>query len=119
MGSPRPTRPNSARTARTYPVGPAELARAVEDAVRGMERWTLARSSPDEIRAVRRTRLGFGDDVVVRLVPPGSGARTNTHAGFESASRVGGWDLGQNRRNLRELLAATDAKLAGRGPSAP
>ncbi len=119
MGFLSPNGLNSARTARTYPVGSAELARAVEGAVRGLERWELGRASEGEIRAVRRTRLGFRDEVVVRLAPLTSGARTNTHARFESASRVGGWDLGQNRRNLYELLAAIDGVLASRGPAAP
>ncbi len=35
----------------------------------------------------------------------------NTRAGLRSASRVGLWDLGQNVRNLRELVSAIDQKL--------
>lgn len=101
----------SAGTARTYPVEAATLARAVEEAVRNLERWEPSRASEGEVRAVHRTRLGFEEDVTVRLTPVESGARTNTHARFESASRAGLWDLGQNRRNLNELLRAIDRNL--------
>lgn len=103
--------PNSARTARTYPVGAAELARTVEEAVKRLGRWEPVRSSEGEVRAVRRTRLGFEDEITVRLTRLESGAHTNTHARFESTSRLGLWDLGQNRRNLRELLEAIDREL--------
>ncbi len=64
-----------------------------------------------ELRAVRRARLGSGEDIVVRLAPLGGGAHTNAHATFESASRAGPWDLGRNQRNLAELLRAIDENL--------
>ncbi len=99
------------RAARTYPVGAEALARAIEAAIRDLPRWELARSSEEEIRAVRRTRLGFGDDVTVRLVPLESGDHTNTHAKIESRSHVSLWDLGQNKRNLKELLGAVNENL--------
>jgi hypothetical protein len=60
------------------------------------------------LRAVRRPRLGSGEAIVVRLAPQESGAHTNTHATFESASRAGPWNLGRNKRNLAELLRAID-----------
>lgn len=106
----------SARASRTYPVGREALARAVEAGVRSLPRWTLARASEWEIQAVRRTRLGFRDDVTVRLVPLESGDHTNTHAKFESASRVGHWDFGQNKRNLNELLRAIDENVTSETP---
>ena len=37
-----------------------------------------------------------------------------TQAVFVSESRVGVWDLGQNGRNLKELLAAIDDELIAR-----
>jgi uncharacterized protein (DUF1499 family) len=40
-----------------------------------------------------------------------SGISRNARADFRSASRVGLWDLGQNGRNLRELVSAIDRKL--------
>ena len=113
MELPKPKNPSSARTARTYPVTAKDLAHAVEEAVRGLPGWTVTRATEDEVRATRETRfLSFTDDITVRLTQSRSGANTNTRAEFTSASRTGAWDLGQNRRNLGELLAAIDRKLA-------
>ena len=107
-----PVKLRSAGTARTYPTSAAELTRIIEEAVRNkLPGWKLESSSETEVRAVRRTRLGFVDDVVVRLSEKKTGDRTNTHARMESTSRVGIWDLGQNNRNLRDLLDAVDREL--------
>lgn len=105
---------NSAETSRTYPVGTDEVRRAFEDAVRRLTRLRAGDAPAGEAAAVRRTRLGFEDDISVRLDEKQTGAHTNTHAAFRSASRRGQWDLGQNRRNLRELLDAMDEELRGR-----
>jgi uncharacterized protein (DUF1499 family) len=100
----RPT-PNSARAARTYPVDPVRLLSAVRRAVEGLPRWRLATSEGDEVRAVRKTRLfGFRDDVTARVYSDPDGARLE----LTSASRLGKGDLGQNPRNLEELLRAVD-----------
>jgi uncharacterized protein (DUF1499 family) len=102
----------SASTARTYPVGADELARAIESAMQGLPRWTVTHATQEEIGAVHRTRIfGFKDDVTVRLTPSPVGAHTNTQAEFRSASRMALWDLGKNSRSLRELLAAIDREL--------
>lgn len=99
---------NSASTACTYPVELQRLRAAVEEAVGRLPRWTLARSSGGGIEAVRRTRVfGFEDDVTVRFTEQRFGVR----AELESASRVGTWDLGQNGRNLREIIEAVDREL--------
>lgn len=112
MKLPDPKTLSSASTARTYPVEARELARAVEEAVRKLPGWSLGDSSETEVRASRKTRvLSLTDDVTVRLTPSPSGAHTNTQAEFRSASRLGLWDLGQNRRNLDELVAAIDQEL--------
>ena len=112
MELPDPKSLSSASTARTYPVGAERLARAVEEAVREMPGWVLTGSSETEVRASHKTRvLGLADDVTVRLTPSPAGAHTNTRAEFRSASRIGLWDLGQNRRNLDELLAGIYRKL--------
>lgn len=65
------------------------------------------------MRADRRTRLfGFEDDVSIRIWEmKDSGISRNARADFRSASRAGLWDLGQNGRNLRELVSAIDRKL--------
>ena len=113
MRLPDPRRACSASTIRTYPVGMEELVRVVEEVVQSLSRWTLTHAGESEVRAVRKTRVfGFENDVTVRLTPAGSsGANTNTWAELESAARVGRWDLGQNERNLKELLAAIERRL--------
>ncbi len=103
----------SFKTSRTYPVGADEVRRAVEAAVRELHRWKLGRSSEEEVTVVRDTRLGFRDDVSVRLTEKKTGAHTNTHAAFRSVSRQGVYDFGQNKRNLRELLDAMDRQMRG------
>ena len=102
----------TARTSRPYPVGTQELAGAIEHAVRTLPRWTLAHATEGEIRAVRKRRVFLRDDATVWLTPSPAGAHTNTRADFLSTSRfVLAWNLGQNTRNLKELLAAIDHKL--------
>lgn len=103
----RPT-PNSARARRAYSASPQELMAAVERAIEGLPRWSLLDSDDEKLSAVRRTRLfRFKDDVTVRVTTLGDGSE----AYIESASRVGKGDLGQNRRNLKELLEAVNLKL--------
>lgn len=113
MRLPDPSRSRFASTIRTYPVGMEELVRVVEEVVQGLPRWTLTHAGESEVRAVRKTRVfGFENDVTVRLTPAGSsGASTNTWAELESAARVGRGDLGQNERNLKELLAVIERRL--------
>lgn len=108
-----PVQNASYETSRTYPVGADEVRRALEAAVRGLPRWSLGPPSGEEVRAVRRTRTGFKDDVSVRLTERKTGAHTNTHVALKSVSRLGVYDFGQNRRNLKELLDAVDEGLRG------
>ena len=111
---PDPRRLNSASTARTYPVAAEKLARTIEEVVEELPGWTLAGSSETEVRTSRKTRiLGLTNDVTVRLIPSPAGAHTNTRAEFQSASRTGLPYLGQNRRNLDELIAGIYGKLTG------
>ncbi|CAN5626481.1 hypothetical protein BH24ACT22_BH24ACT22_05160 [soil metagenome] len=103
----RPTR-NSARARRAYSATPEELTSAVERAVENLPRWTLESSTDGELIATRKTGLlRFTDDVTIRILSRGS----TSEAHFESASRVGKGDLGQNPRNLEELLEAINRKL--------
>ena len=100
----RPTS-NSARATRTYPVAPGRLIPAVRRAVEELPRWSLEAVEDSEVRAVRKTRLfRFKDDVTARVHPDPDGARLQ----LKSASRLGRGDLGQNPRNLEELLRAID-----------
>jgi uncharacterized protein (DUF1499 family) len=62
------------------------------------------------MRAVRKTRLfRFADDVTAQVRPHPDGARLE----LTSASRLGRGDLGQNTRNLEELLRAVDRETGG------
>jgi|SRR3712207_43575 len=109
---PDPKRLNSASTARTYPVKPERLARTVEETVEELPGWTFTDSSEWEVRASRKSRLpGLTHEITVRLTPSPAGAHTNTQAEFRSASRVGLLELGQNKRNLDELIAGIYRKL--------
>lgn len=103
----RPT-PNSARAVRTYPVAPERLLAAFRRAVETLPRWNAEPSGEGEVRAVRATRLlRFRDDVEIRVYAEGAGAG----AELTSASRIGKGDLGQNPRNIKELLQAVEDNL--------
>lgn len=103
--------PNSARTTRTYPLTPANLLDIARRAVERLPRWSVSSRDANAIKAVRATRLiRFKDDVTVRVEPHAEGAG----AEFHSASRIGKGDLGQNPRNIRELLEAIDRELGPR-----
>ena len=76
------------------------VARQVIVAISGLPRWAVRGTGPRVIWATRTTRLlRFVDDVYVLLTPEGDSTRVEVR----SASRVGQGDLGQNRRNIREL----------------
>jgi uncharacterized protein (DUF1499 family) len=96
----------------THPdLHPLELALPVEEAVPAVEavaasmrRWCVVSSnrSAGTLHLTRRTRVfRFVDDVRLTFEPAAGGCRV--HA--DSRSRVGVGDLGQNRRNVRELFA--------------
>src|SRR5262249_39128250 len=85
---------------------PLPLAQAfvqVEDAIRQLPRWQVISTDAQTatIHATRATRLfRFVDDITIRLEPTADGTRIHPR----TQSRIGAADLGQNRRNLRELL---------------
>ena len=71
-----------------------------------------AESPAIALHLVRSTRLiGFRDDVWVLLEERPDAGGVRLHA--ESRSRVGKGDLGQNPRNLRELLGWVRQELGG------
>jgi uncharacterized protein (DUF1499 family) len=75
----------------------------VEETLRRLPRWQVQSvdAPTGTIHATRRTRVfRFVDDVTIRLEPTEGGTRIRAR----SQSRIGKGDLGQNRRNLVELL---------------
>lgn len=103
------TSPKSARTEVSYDVSDESLASAVEAAIHSLKRWEVESSSDGAVRAVRSTRLlKFKDDVNITISGSGEGS---SHATFESESRIGKSDLGQNPKNLEELLSAVEREL--------
>ena len=110
-GIERPT-PNSARAVRAYPVTPERLLAAARRAVEALPRWNVEASGEGEIRAIRATRLlRFRDDIKVRVYAEGTGAG----AEITSTSRTGKGDLGQNPRNIKELLQALAHEVGNPG----
>ena len=91
---------------------PAELAGRVEAAAATLKNWRRETRAEENggvvLHFVRTTPvLHFQDDIRVRIEPRGAGSRLSA----ESKSRIGKGDLGQNPRNLRELLTAVRAEL--------
>lgn len=102
------TSPNSARASRAYTTGPDELIKAIEAAIESLPRWTFESRDDAGLKAVRESKLfKFKDDVTVEVSVRDNGSE----AIFESASRVGKGDMGQNLRNLRDLTEAIDQRL--------
>jgi uncharacterized protein (DUF1499 family) len=99
---------------RIYSQSPAEVSRAVETALAALPGWSLRASGSGAaghaIQAEHRLLrfAPFAEDVTVTIRPTERGSRISAR----SRSRVGPWDLGQNARNLRELLAELDRRLA-------
>lgn len=89
-----------------------EAAAAVMQAVSRLPRWTGGETSRDEdavrLEFVRTTPLmRYKDDVTVLVESDGEGSVVSA----TSRSRVGRGDLGQNPRNLKELIRAVRQEL--------
>lgn len=102
-----PDRPNCvsslAREAR-HAVAPFQLKgdaadwRAIRDFIAEQPRLTVVTANEEYLKAECKSRLfGFVDDLELRLNP------TNGHIDIRSASRVGYFDLGVNRRRVETL----------------
>jgi uncharacterized protein (DUF1499 family) len=96
----------------TYSASPDRVGKAVRDAISGRPRWRVVGSGKGPggvaLSLVHETRVfRFKDDVEVKIRRKGG----KTVVSVRSQSRIGGWDFGQNARNIRELLAALDAEL--------
>jgi uncharacterized protein (DUF1499 family) len=85
---------------------PGEIAKLIEQWAEKHSRWSVESHAEIEggieIHLTRTTLvMRFIDDIHVRLAAAGDGTRVDA----ESQSRVGKGDLGQNPRNLRELVS--------------
>lgn len=92
--------------------GVAELAAVVVESAQALPKWSVASQEVDPatatIRLVRTTPLWrFRDDITVRITADAD----ESVIAAESRSRVGKGDLGQNPRNLRELLTEVRERL--------
>ncbi|QDU98674.1 DUF1499 domain-containing protein [Lignipirellula cremea] len=88
---------------------PAALAAMVRSAVDELPRWSLVEEdTTDQASRLHFTRttalFRFVDDIRVTITPTATGSQLTAR----SQSRVGKGDLGQNPRNLQELLTALD-----------
>jgi hypothetical protein len=109
------------------PVSPADVRAAVQQFAAQKSAWTVAMDDGHEklsdddraagridapIRLVRTSWLfGFADDVQVFLQP----TEVGTLVDVVSQSRVGNGDLGQNPRNIVELMQALQKRFAPPG----
>jgi uncharacterized protein (DUF1499 family) len=87
------------------PMPPPDAIRHIEQVVATIPLWRVESSSVTEgtLHLTRHTRLfRFVDDIRLRLEAVAGGTRLHGRG----QSRVGLSDLGQNRRNLRTLIAA-------------
>jgi hypothetical protein len=97
---------------RTYSATPARIGAAVRDALAGHTRWTLVGSGEGPagvvVSVVHETALlPLKEDVTVTARRSGG----RTVVSVRSQSRAGPWDLGQNARNIRQILQVLDGEL--------
>jgi uncharacterized protein (DUF1499 family) len=83
---------------------PAEAVDRLKTVVRGMERTSLVLESLDYLHVEFRTSLGFVDDVELYV----DDKQKVIH--LRSASRVGYWDLGVNRKRMESIRAEFERK---------
>lgn len=97
---------------KTYIAGADRVAKAAEEVISRLPRWTLVGSGKGpggrSIQAVHETRVfHFKDDVTIHVEREGD----RTRVSVRSRSRIGKWDFGQNARNIRELLRELDREV--------
>jgi uncharacterized protein (DUF1499 family) len=78
-------------------LSPDEAFECLKRIVKNEKRSTIITEEEDYVHAEFRTLLGFVDDVEFSL------DRGNRVVHMRSASRVGYWDLGVNRRRIEEI----------------
>lgn len=104
-----PDHPDTRMRCLVLPLEIGDAAELVRSRASGLSGWSIAsNSSPNHvIRLERTTRwLRFVDDITVTLTTVDGGTRVS----ISSRSRIGKGDLGQNPRNIRELLRAVQSE---------
>ncbi|WP_420464323.1 DUF1499 domain-containing protein [Candidatus Palauibacter sp.] len=89
------------------PGDPVVLFRRLREVVASMPRTHIVTATDDYLRAVCRTRLGFRDDLEFRWCPLEGVAHVT------SASRVGIFDFGVNRRRVERVRRGLEAINSG------
>lgn len=101
-----PDHPDASLRCVVLPLEIDATAELVQSRAKNLPGWSVANTSTNPanvIRLERTTRwLRFVDDITVELKTVDGGTRVSV----SSRSRVGKGDLGQNPRNIRELLKA-------------
>jgi uncharacterized protein (DUF1499 family) len=95
-----------------YMASEDKVAKGVKEAIARLPRWTLvgAGQGPGghSLQAVHETRLfHLKDDITIHVKREGG----RTRVSVRSRSQLGGWDFGQNARNIRELLSELDREV--------
>lgn len=94
-----------------FPVPVSKLRAAFKSIVLGSERTAIVAESSDGMHVVATTRLmRFKDDVRALFIPVGEQQST---IALYSASRVGSWDFGTNRRRVEGWITQTREALEG------
>jgi uncharacterized protein (DUF1499 family) len=87
-----------------FSTSPDEAFRCLEQIVRQIKRTTIVVTESGYIHAEFRTFLGFVDDVEFQV------DKENPTMLMRSASRVGYWDMGVNRRRLEAIRAEFESQ---------
>jgi uncharacterized protein (DUF1499 family) len=94
-----------------YAASPEKVAQAVKEVLGHLPRWTLVGVGQGpgghSIQAVHQTAFVLKEDITIQIRREGARTRVNVRSRSQDAP----WDLGQNARNIRELLAALDAQM--------
>src|SRR5260370_13927397 len=95
-----------------YAASPDKVAQATKEVLSRLPGWTLVGAGQGAaghaIQAVHETAFVLKEDISIQIRREGA----HTRVILRSRSQVGRWDLGQNARNIRELLAALDAQVS-------
>lgn len=108
---PCPSTPNCERRAQSFADDPKLLFGAVQSVLASMGPVEMnVQPSDRSVRAVFRVALIFKDDVHVAIQPHGN-TGSDSALFIRSASRVGEYDFGVNRRRVDQFFRRLQAKL--------